>query len=192
MNTWPQNRINETSTHQRLFPFIAGVGADYWFRLKKYRLEFLPSIGYQLNRHTLEPDNAASSNLTWTVLELYQGINYYPFDFANDCMCPTFSKQGQFFKKGFYISFGPGLALSRLSNNIAQKVIHQAIGFARFGIGFDLGISDLLTLSPTVQYQIGQHINWSNYFNSSTAEDLNIYSGLHGSLRLGWRLDKRR
>jgi hypothetical protein len=191
VNTWPQNRIAESTTNNKLFPTLVGAGIDYWFRLKKYRLEFLPAIHAQYAHESVSINNEKVGKLNWTVIEFAPVLQFYPFDFKNDCMCPTFSKQGQFFKKGFFINFTPGIAHSALSNSAAQISTAQNIFFGRIGLGIDLGISDLLTLSPSLNYQISQSLDWSKIFTSTGSERINLYSGLFLSARLGWRFDRK-
>jgi hypothetical protein len=197
VNTWPQNRIAEASSSNKLFPALIGVGVDYWFRLRKYRLEFLPALHVQYAHESIIINNEKVGKLNWTVFEFVPVLQFYPFDFKNDCMCPTFSKQGQFFKKGFFINIAPGIAQSNLSN-VSQLDVNQQplkssqwIPFIRGGMGIDIGVSDLLTLSPAINYQLAQSVDWSAIFSSTSSNDINIYTGLFLSARLGWRFDRK-
>jgi hypothetical protein len=191
VNTWPKSRIAEASTNTKLFPVLIGGGIDYWFRLKKYRLEFLPAIHAQYAHESISINNEKVGKLNWTMLEFAPVIQFYPLDFRNDCMCPTFSKQGQFFKKGFFLNLTPGIAHSILSNRASELTTSENILFGRIGMGIDLGISDLLTLSPSVNYQIAQSLDWSTIFTSAGSDNLDLYSGLFLSARLGWRFDRK-
>lgn len=192
VNTWTQNRIAETTTNNKLFPTLIGGGVDYWFRLKKYRLEFLPAVHAQYAHETISLDINTSGKLSWLMFEFIPTIQFYPLDFKNDCNCPTFSKQGQFLKKGLFFTLAPGLAYSILHGQQTQiSSIEQSILLARAGAGIDIGISDLLTLSPSVNYHVAQALDWRGLFVNPGTQKQNVYTGLFLSVRLGWRLDKK-
>ncbi len=192
VNTWPQQRIAETVTNNKLFPTLLGVGVDYWFRLKNYRLEFLPALHAQYAHERIQLDQSTSGQLTWLITEFVPGVQFYPLDFKNDCNCPTFSKQGEFFKKGFFITLAPGVAYSALTGKQTQVgSIHEFLLFGRAGAGIDIGISDLLTLSPSVNYQISEALDWRALFLNPGTAKMDLYSGLFMSIRVGWRLDKK-
>ncbi|MEP7266416.1 MAG: hypothetical protein ABI844_02230 [Saprospiraceae bacterium] len=192
VTTFPKTRIAETNTNNRLFPFLVGAGADYWFRLKKYRLEFFPAIHYQAAFEKITFNDNTSGKLNWTVLDFTPVFQFYPLDFNNDCMCPTFSKQGQFLKKGFFLQLAPGIAYSRLSGEqTIVKNVSESIAFLRLGAGIDIGVSDLITLSPVVNYQLSQTLDWSRFFTTVTSSKVDVFSGLFFSLRMGWRFDRK-
>lgn len=192
VTTIPQNKISERNTNNQLFPFLGGVGMDYWFRLKKYRLEFFPSIQFQYAHEKVTLSDASQGALNWSVIDFTPILQFYPLDFKNDCMCPTFSKQGQFLKKGLFIQLAPGIAHSNLKGkNTEVDHISNWMGLARAGAGIDIGISDLITISPAVNYQFAQSLNWSSFFTSSASSDINVYSGLFLSARIGWRFDRK-
>lgn len=80
----------------------------------------------------------------------------YPFDFAGDCHCPTFSKDGELIKKGFFFELQPGLGyqvLKRLRTDpddpaklpIRSKNIVFKLGGAA---GLDMGFSEHFTVTP--------------------------------------------
>ena len=58
---------------------------DYWFRLKQKRLEFLPTL-YYTNHYSAYKIKNIGFQFRTTI---------YPFDFAGDCNCPTFSKENE-------------------------------------------------------------------------------------------------
>ncbi|MEO5582731.1 MAG: hypothetical protein ABIR66_08565, partial [Saprospiraceae bacterium] len=98
---------------------------------------------------------------------------------------------GLFFKKGFFVNLTPGLAHHTLSNSAVAISTSQNIFFGRIGLGIDLGISDLLTLSPSVNYQFSQSLDWSKIFTSTGSDQIDLYTGLFLSARLGWRFDRK-
>lgn len=191
VSTFPQNRISEKNTNNKLFPVLFGAGADYWFRLKKYRLEILPSIHYQYAHENVTLTNNALGTLNWSMIDISPVFQFYPLDFFSDCQCPTFSKQGQFLKKGLFVQLAPGYAYSNLvGKNTETSNVSEGIGFVRAGAGIDIGISDLITISPFINYQLAQSLDWRDFFNNAT-EKVNVYSGVFGGLRIGWRFDRR-
>ena len=192
VSTFPKNRIAQISTGNKLFPFISGLGVDYWFRLKNYRLEFLPAVHFQYGHERLDLDQNIEGVLNWSVIDFVPSVQFYPLDFFNDCSCPTFSKQGEFLKKGLFINITPGVALSRLSSKQTSiNAVNETILFGRAGVGLDIGLSNLLTISPSVSYQVSQRLDWSDLFVTTTSNTLNIYSGVFVNLRVGMRLDKK-
>jgi hypothetical protein len=195
----PKNRIVDQMADNTFFPYIPGVGMDYWLRLKKYRLEILPAIHAFYGSEPVKFDDALKGKLYWSLVEFSPAIQFYPLDFVNDCQCPTFSKQGQFLKKGVFIQVAPGLSYSLLhlparGNDMVQTTAAKASDisyFARLGIGIDIGLSNLLTLSPTWGYQWASPLDWSEIFTSPSANSINVYSGMMFQMRLGWRFDRK-
>ena len=122
--------------------FLAGI--EYHFRLKSNRVEFHPLFGY---RRSFEA--GYGSHLTSFDFDFNTAI--YPFDFEGDCNCPTFSKQGTLFKKGFFLEFQPGIGyqtiyITHLENEHSSNVVFKLGGAA----GLDIGLSDQYTLTPFI------------------------------------------
>lgn len=130
-------------------------GAHYWFRLKNQRIEFLPEIAYLLPiDRRISALEGQMEGLSAQIL-----IDIYIFDLKGDCNCPTFSKQGDAFQKGFFLEIAPGLQWSNLklltrnddqSSGIRMKTRDVSFRLAA-GAGLDLGLSDLFTVTPWVQ-----------------------------------------
>ncbi len=128
------------------------VGLDYWFRLKKRRIEFMPEVSFASYKHDF---SNGESRLKQFGLHFNTAI--YVFDLASDCNCPTFSKDGNLIGKGFFVELSPGV--SYFSNEIIgestigayypRKVI--ALG-GSIGAGLDLGFSDLFTVTPIARF----------------------------------------
>ena len=123
---------------------------EYHFRLKQKRLEFHPGLGYRTTFN--QPDLTGYFNS----IDLDFATSIYPFDFAGDCHCPTFSKDGELFKKGFFLEAAPGIgfqAFKRLRSDpddpanlpIKSKNVVLKLGGA---IGLDIGLSDQFTMTP--------------------------------------------
>ncbi len=188
-----QYKLSETVSNEKLFSTKAGLGIDYWFRLKKYRLELLPAIHFQTASEELVLNDQSIGVLNWSFIDFAPGFQVYPLDFNNDCQCPTFSKQGKFIKKGLFVQLAPGIGRSVLSSNTIQGTkATDWVGFVRLGIGLDIGLSDLITWSPSVSYQLSQSLDWSPYFQSLSSTNLRINNGLFLAARFGFRMDKKR
>lgn len=123
------------------------IGLDYWFRMKNTRIEFLPEINFS---HFLFIEaNEARLDAAW--LGFYFNTNFYLFDLKGDCDCPTFSKTGSAAKKGFFVQLSPGI--SWLNHRIRlpedETIRSSSAAFSiGLGLGFDIGLSDLITFTP--------------------------------------------
>ncbi len=125
------------------------VQLHYWFRLKNRRIEFQPTVYYGRAR------TGGPADLKYVEYGFQLEVNVYPFDFTGDCGCPTFGKQGPQLQKGLFLQFSPGVA----SRRIPLTEISAAYGQTTFvyggGIGLDIGISNLLTLTPIATVRVG-------------------------------------
>lgn len=173
------------------------VGIDYWFRLKNARVEFFPEISFTQARTTTQDELFSEYNLKTF------GVNFntqiYILDFLGDCDCPTFSKQGNGFTKGLFIILSPGLV------NFQQKlvfddfttlepVLHSSINYKlAAGIGLDIGISDLFTISPYVMYSYIPNIRWdefeSSHFRTDRMDGISNGKTVQIGVRFGIRAD---
>lgn len=164
------------------------LGIDYWFRLKNYRVEFLPEIYY--SAYSTSKDNAKASNIG-----LQANTNFYIMDFEGDCDCPTFSKDGNFFTKGFFLSAGLGTEFQTKSIQESTENVLEASGmkfFAMPGAGVDFGITDLITLTPYFRYKFTFNQSWEgfNAFYGSEEADPSFINGTpQFGIRLGFRPD---
>lgn len=172
------------------------VGVDYWFRLKNYRMEFLPELNFsQLNQ---TPDNADWSNQV-TFSSFFFNTNIYLFDFKGDCDCPTFSKQGPTLDKGFFLQVSPGLTFAQSeidfnSNTLKADDLAFSIGL---GAGFDLGVSDLVTISPMAGFRYFPSITWDSLQEIpddevprlEVDEASSSLTQWYAGIRVGFRLD---
>jgi hypothetical protein len=185
-----ENVINERyTTSQKLLSPGYELGVDYWFRLKKKRIEFMPEIFY------------GQSNTSYTDAELLKdikatsiGFNFhtqiYALDLEGDCDCPTFSKGGSGIDKGLFFHFTPGLLYHTSTvefdpiSSIAFNPIKHLVFRAGVGVGVDFGVSDFLTVTPIVSYYFNSLMDWEEFLQSSA----NL-SQLQFTLRLGFRQD---
>lgn len=176
-------------------------GVDYWFRLKNYRIEFLPELNIGLYKADL------GQNITTKVglASLFFNTHFYLFDMKGDCDCPTFSKQGPKLEKGFYLELSPGLSWIHKKVVDAEGSEPEALQHKSFspsigiGAGLDIGISDLVTVTPHIGYRYYPSVAWSGLSGITSlfeetytlSSETTAISQLYAGLRLGLRLDYR-
>ncbi len=158
-----------------------GIGLSYWFRLKKVRWEISPTLFYHQGSGKTADEVIDFSQ---KMLSIHIQNNFYLMDFKNDCMCPTFSKQGEWIRKGFFIYAAPGLGANQYKTN--QKELDRHVySYGEAGFGIDLGINNVLTLTPSFGYR--------QLFGLSTFEEIQTkssYNQLITNLKLTIRWDK--
>lgn len=172
-----------------------GLSINYWFRLKDYRVEFLPEIAYFSGSHEGVLPDDTGTDLSWQQIAVFANTNFYLFDLEGDCNCPTFGKDGGFFEKGFFVQLSLGASYWSYNSTIGDldhegEQIHFLLGF---GGGLDVGISEYITLTPFVRYVLGFGVPWS-------VTDINVgeteYSSNTRDLLLGlnliYRLDYKK
>lgn len=177
------------------------VGIDYWLRLKNTRIEFLPTLSY--GQQVLDPqissDGLASEELEGFQIQhqyasFFVHTNIYLFDLSGDCDCPTFSKSDPIFRKGFFLQIAPGVSWFQTDVQLGEQGTEEReellFGIGA-GIGLDLGISDLITISPMVGGRYYPNAAVQSY-NPQTTLSETSEEGLfqyHAAIRLGIRLD---
>ncbi len=130
------------------------VGLHYWFRLKNKRLEFFPEISYAALDQD-QPGAAEALSFTYRRLGVRFPARIYPLDFASDCDCPTFSKQNDLIKKGFFVELAPGYFYDQSSISQIDREDSHGQAEVSLGVGLDIGINDLVTITPLVSYAWG-------------------------------------
>ena len=151
------------------------AGIDYWFRLKNVRIEFLPTLAFSQQNYTLST-LAAESQLSG--FHFLLNTNFYLFDLEGDCDCPTFSKEGPSLQKGFFLQLSPGISYFDFNFDEIDKVastetIAVSLGL---GVGFDLGLSDLITLTPQAVARYYPAVQWEGLIQTG-ATDLTWRAG---------------
>ena len=171
------------------------LNLDYWFRLKNYRIEFLPEVGIVLGEHDVQNVSGEGIATSYNQLSFFLNTSVYPFDFEGDCNCPTFGKDGSFFQKGFYLQVSPGISyLSSKTEYQVSGVSHEGskLNFALgIGTGLDIGLTDYLTITPLIRYVLGFGSEWSGiHFTgaAATAVESNTRD-LQTGIRITYRLD---
>lgn len=176
---WQSAVQSSFGADKKLFSTGYEAGVDYWFRLKKKRIEFLPEVSFAAAR--TKYDVPSLDRLDYTSVNFYFHTQIYALDLEGDCNCPTFSKQGPSINKGLFFHFTPGISYyNAKAEQSAERpeFVDKASGIAiraGIGAGIDIGISDLLTVTPIVSY----------YFSSAQKWDkLNALSGTAGVVYL--------
>jgi hypothetical protein len=150
------------------YPFSGWqVGIDYWFRLKKRRVEFAPELSFSHYQNQLE-----RGKLDHTMVGFHFNTDVFVFDLASDCNCPTFSKDGNLFTKGFFLEVSPGMVFTRNKldalnlNDVEINLSEDRIAFGgSVGAGLDIGFSDLFTISPIARFHYYPNFDWEEGFN---------------------------
>ena len=175
--TWTNNYQMVADTSQSIFSNSIEYGLNYWFRLKNYRVEFLPEITYAKSENKELYSSLLVNSHTRTSYGFNVNVQIYPLDFFGDCDCPTFSKDGNFMSKGFYWLLSPGLSMHTIKTEMDPLSSYipedTKITSLRFGVGagVDMGFTDLFTLSPFIMYSMNFGNNWENQPNTYAIED---------------------
>ena len=184
---YQNNHFSDWNLNTPLFQNAGGIGVDYWFRLKNHRLEIFPGIKYQ---HS-ESNNISGleGNAIWKKYSFSLKIKAYIFDFISDCNCPTFSKQNEFFKKGFFVYLDPKFSRHIMYDNSEKEETQIEMNNvnASGGMGFDFGISNYLTISPFIGMSLYPNIQWDLLDNNN--ESNNDIWGFELGVRIGLRWD---
>ncbi|MCB0632490.1 MAG: hypothetical protein R2824_29420 [Saprospiraceae bacterium] len=172
------------------------AGVDYWFRLRNKRIEFLPELNYTQLNNSL----AAYANNEAKIYSFFFNTNIYFLDLPGDCDCPTWSKEGPTLKKGLFLQLSPGISYWDMTLGAATEDVnlfadrHLAFSMGA-GLGFDLGLSDLITFTPMVNVRYFQKITL-DHFDTINAQAGEFVSNAEASplflsagVRLGIRLD---
>jgi len=137
-------------------------GLNYWMRLKDKRIEFLPELSYSINSmitsNTLSPIAIPPVEVGMRSFNINIPAHFYFLDLNSDCNCPTFSKQNDFLSKGLYVFINPGISYNMHSATGGETVNFTNSGISYrlgVGLGYDVGLSDLLTITPFFSYNYG-------------------------------------
>ncbi len=175
------------------------AGVDYWFRLKKHRVEFMPELAYGYAASDITAGDLITVNQRLNLQQLWANmhVQLYALDFEGDCNCPTFSKQGAGINKGLFFHLSPGIGWYGAQTeyqiiNSTDRYEKEGLVFrVGGGLGLDLGVSDLLTITPQISYFITSEMNSELGPELSQAEPVvGSYSKqIQFSLRFGFRPD---
>lgn len=193
-----ENALNQSfSSKENLFSPGYELGVDYWFRLKKKRVEFFPELAVsfaQTNFNNLPNQFSISSNSY--IFNFHTQL--YALDFGDDCNCPTFSKQGAGIDKGLFFHLTPGITYQNkggeFKNNgstIVEVNHNKTIFQLGLGAGIDFGLSELITITPIISYYFYSNDNHeiSSSDDGLSIQTLDNMTRLQFTLRFGFRPD---
>ncbi len=188
------------------------VGVDYWFRLKKYRIEFFPTISYstfsnKLNNPYIEFSPIEVPSIEGKYLQnnyaFHLKTNIYPLDFEGDCDCPTWKKDGNVIKKGWFVQLIGGVKSVNNSYELNDFSKSQSgiVYDAGIGTGLDIGVSEFLTVTPYVNYLLSFGAEWEGLHQlagdsveAPTLDNIDFHptdmNRLAFGIRLGFRFDE--
>ncbi|MDX1667611.1 MAG: autotransporter domain-containing protein [Saprospiraceae bacterium] len=156
--SWEMASVDGKLADESILPDGTAFGVDYWFRLKNRRIEFISEITYAHYRQ----DDLINARFESSWYSFFLRTNIYPFDFFSDCDCPTFSKQESPLRRGFFVQLVAGLSWidQRIeAPSFSADTDHLAFGTG-LGLGYDLGLSNLITLTPTAGWQYYPSVEW--------------------------------
>lgn len=176
---------------------------EYGFRLKSKRLEFHPGLGYRFTFFNHEDKDYSVENDYGYInsIDLDFNTSIYPFDFGGDCDCPTWKKEGNLIKKGFFLEVSPGLAYQTmhlqdwpsegyegsLPNSSSNLLFKTSIG-----AGLDIGLSEEFTLTPSFSWTKLSNGTWESFDDIGFPEVFDDQSYLGAGLRLAYKPDPKR
>ncbi|MEL6945366.1 MAG: hypothetical protein AAFO82_22165, partial [Bacteroidota bacterium] len=197
---WEFEFQQEFGTENQLLANGNRVGINYWLRLKKVRLEFFPSIEYANYGSQIGNSSSVSQfNYSARFVGGFLHTRVYLFDFINDCNCPTFSKQNETFKKGFFVQLSPGYEFfqtevkTRTEDNVLTRNNNDSKLSLGASIGLDIGVSDFMTLTPIVGASYLSEVDGDHLMNDKVLGDdfSNIYQFFAG-INVGLRFERSR
>jgi len=119
-----------------------------------------------------------------------------------DCDCPTFSREAGLLEKGLFAEFLTGASFFQAEMTNDNSIISEDNGVTfkiGFGLGVEIGITDLVTISPFVRYQRYFNAEWEDlqqdlttFDPSTTMEENNTtpINQLSAGIRLGISLQR--
>ena len=168
------------------------IAVNYWFRLPKQRIEFLPTVRFGTSKF-------GPSNITLHEFGAEMKANIYTFDFLGDCDCPTFGKQGPQLQKGFFVQVSGGYSfyISTFTTELEVLEVANANVFTLGGaIGLDVGLSNLVTLTPIVGARFGtspyRDFFLTNVNGTNVTPSTSKLTTLHAGLLVSFRFDHKK
>lgn len=167
------------------------VGLNYWFRLKDYRMEFLPEVFYAPKSSVTYPSSVIGTDYEdeMSYVGIRLNTQFYLFDFKEDCDCPTFSKQGPSLVKGFFVYLAPGMLYSMKYYSINDASASNLLFTLDGGIGYDFGLSDIITITPMAGIGLQFNDEIVNDITEAKSITNDTWNDVTLSIRLSIRLD---
>lgn len=177
-----------------------GFGVDYWFRLKNQRIEFMPTLHYASSSTEISFQRDVSiRGFDIRTVGLQLNTHIYFLDFKGDCDCPTWSKSEPWVEKGLFLLVSPAIDYqlfdySTMSNIGETSTVNSTdLNFnIGVGLGLDIGVSDLITITPYAGVRFHQKMDWEDFL-ADIEDQIGTESNMrqmYGGIRLGIRLDE--
>lgn len=180
------------------------VGVDYWIPLGQTRIDLLPEASFGQSVQDLQLSNLGRFEYQQRAYSLFLNTHFYLFDLQGDCDCPTFSKSGDFFQKGFFLQLSPGISffqytIEQLSEAPRLQVDESHLAYSMgIGAGIDIGLSDIITLTPVAGFRYYLPSEWEGLDLAVPLEEPatppsteSSIRQIRAGLRLGIRFDQR-
>lgn len=170
-----QDEWQTTLSDDIIYQHSINYGLAYWLRLKNYRVEFHPGIYYSQSEQAVTLNSVATTHIEIPEINSIElngfgfevPVHFYFLDLEGDCNCPTFSKQGNVFSKGIYAYFNPGVRRLSYSlgidNGTADNSENQVLLTVAAGVGLDIGLGDLFTITPFGGLEFVPNMQWDAY-----------------------------
>jgi len=156
--------VTEAINGEELWTNHIEYAVDYWFKPGKRRAEY--SLEGKFLRTSTDQISPGGNQRKYNLSGFGIGVkgNYYILDFGSDCQCPTFSKEGNLVKKGLFLQLNGGLTYFRKEAEFFANPKDNSVGLnVGFGVGLDIGVSDMLTITPVVNYVLYPLVSWDRY-----------------------------
>jgi hypothetical protein len=179
------------------------VGLDYQFRLKKVRIEFAPELNYSHWSTPLTNGLETTKQLVQLLLQCAR----LSLRSERRLQLPHLFKTRQYLPKGLVYSLVAGhhtnesFHFRRLGRRCSLRYEDQYTvpSKRRVAIGLDLGISELLTVTPHAGWRYFPKTDWpslatcsgTSFGYTNLIDTEGPLHQFHAGLRLGWRLGRR-
>ncbi len=154
--TWNDLLYKVYPNRHKLSHYSFGGGVNYWLGLSYYRLEFTPGL-YYLYADTNISYNQKDVNFQVHNLGVEVAMNAYIFDFIRKNYkrdCPSFSRDGQWLKKSFFVQVSTALyrSFKQIKDVDIDLKSDNLAGEIGFGIGVDIPIFQYFVVAPVIKY----------------------------------------
>lgn len=189
---------NSLTGEENLLKTQYGIGIEYWLRLKNVRVEFFPELFYAQSNHERRLETFDDFDFKIKSGALLFKTHLYIMDFYGDCNCPTFSKDGNFLTKGFFLAVSPAIRFEQRTLDALDDSFHgksaQIYGQIQFGAGVDLGLTETLTITPFFNYIITPSVQWEDIgiaFTDPILSEIDDGLSLHRAMQIGIKFNYR-
>lgn len=183
-DTW-----NERVKEDKVFPMNHEIAAGYYLKLPNYRIEFQPEVIYgSKTSASLSIKELEGRQVEQSYVGLSVPIHFYLFSMKDDCDCPTFSKQGPKFLNAISAYIAPRLRYNMRTMN-DQSETSNLVPSLGGGLAYDLGINDLVTITPHLGVNLTFQDEWNSKEISTPVFPKDGFTSFIAGVRLLLRFD---